>query len=445
MLHSRIRTVTLPFLLAAAAAAPQAQAGTVSRVDDRFDDSDPSRIAQTLTYTARRGERNRVTVRLSAGGLRIRDRAGLRPGRGCRRTDAQRAFCSFGHRPVESQKLVVALGDRPDRLTVRGRTPALTGARLRGGPGDDRLRSALGLPAGFRGPAISLAGDGGDDRLSGGPAAEAFVAGSRPDGSDTFLGGRGRDLVSYARRRRGVWADLRGDRDDGARREGDRVGRDIEELRGGSGADRLVANRAVNVLAGGAGNDRLDGGRGRDLVLGGSGQDRLFARDTSPDVLGCGGNRADRAQLDALDLPSVLQGDPSEGIPDEGCARIDRRGARPLAVLDFNPTLDESNFVAPRFSVFAQRVNDVPVACPVDAPGRCRGRVRLFALGEEASAPFDMAPGVTAVLEPRVSARVGAAAMGERASVPARVTVESATGSSTVGSVSYAVSLGPPR
>jgi hypothetical protein len=49
----------------------------------------------------------------------------------------------------------------------------------------------------------------------------------------------------------------------------------IENAVGGSGADRLIGNEAVNVLRGGAGHDYLDGRAGDDFLFGGDGNDVL--------------------------------------------------------------------------------------------------------------------------------------------------------------------------
>jgi hypothetical protein len=49
----------------------------------------------------------------------------------------------------------------------------------------------------------------------------------------------------------------------------------IENVRGGTGHDRIIGNVAANDLKGGLGNDTLEGGAGNDVLNGGGGQDIL--------------------------------------------------------------------------------------------------------------------------------------------------------------------------
>ena len=49
--------------------------------------------------------------------------------------------------------------------------------------------------------------------------------------------------------------------------------RNLENLTGGAGNDRLVGDGAANVLAGGDGDDTLLGGAGTDVLVGGNGAD----------------------------------------------------------------------------------------------------------------------------------------------------------------------------
>jgi Ca2+-binding RTX toxin-like protein len=61
----------------------------------------------------------------------------------------------------------------------------------------------------------------------------------------------------------------------GATCEGDNVGKDVEIVVGGSGADTITGSNAANTLNGGGGNDTLAGGGGNDILLGGTGNDSL--------------------------------------------------------------------------------------------------------------------------------------------------------------------------
>ncbi len=53
-------------------------------------------------------------------------------------------------------------------------------------------------------------------------------------------------------------------------------GRTIENVIGGSGADRITGNRLNNMLTGGAGHDTLNGSTGDDILSGGQGNDTYF-------------------------------------------------------------------------------------------------------------------------------------------------------------------------
>jgi Ca2+-binding RTX toxin-like protein len=51
--------------------------------------------------------------------------------------------------------------------------------------------------------------------------------------------------------------------------------RNIENVFGGAGADKLVGNANTNILKGNGGADNIDGGDGADILLGGAGNDVL--------------------------------------------------------------------------------------------------------------------------------------------------------------------------
>ncbi len=59
---------------------------------------------------------------------------------------------------------------------------------------------------------------------------------------------------------------------------------DIENLIGGSGADKLTGDENGNRIDGGAGNDTLDGGEGNDLLIGGVGGDTIAGGDHTDTV-----------------------------------------------------------------------------------------------------------------------------------------------------------------
>lgn len=114
----------------------------------------------------------------------------------------------------------------------------------------------------------NLIGTYGDDTLVGSDADNTIDGdGGGGPGVDTIRGGGGTDLVSYAARTAGVYADLGGQAGSGE----DSIAADVEGLAGGSGDDTLLGTSGPNVLDGGPGDDRLDGRLGADTLIGGAG------------------------------------------------------------------------------------------------------------------------------------------------------------------------------
>ncbi|MBD3788295.1 MAG: M10 family metallopeptidase C-terminal domain-containing protein [Sphingomonadales bacterium] len=60
----------------------------------------------------------------------------------------------------------------------------------------------------------------------------------------------------------------------------------IENVKAGSGNDRILGNTAANLIEAGAGTDNVDGGRGRDTILGGAGSDTLLGGNDNDSILG---------------------------------------------------------------------------------------------------------------------------------------------------------------
>jgi hypothetical protein len=171
----------------------------------------------------------------------------------------------------------VDLGEGDDALE-----PTATSAlRVDGGPGNDRLLGGTWFDElNGGGGTDELRGNGNDDVLSDGDGE----AGGTPDG-DLLDGGPGdKDWVSYETRELPVIVDLADSARDGGRGEGDTlIG--IENVRGGSGDDRLTGDAGpnwfddeggTNVLRGRGGDDvfraaragRTDCGSGDDEVRG---------------------------------------------------------------------------------------------------------------------------------------------------------------------------------
>lgn len=122
-------------------------------------------------------------------------------------------------------------------------------------------------------------GGEGNDTLVGGAADESIVGGPGNDylepgfGRDVVQGGTGVDRVSYTARVAPVTVTLDGTDNDGGTGEGDLAATDVEQIRGGKGADVLVGDGRTNTLWGGEGADTLDGGGGPDILAGEQGTD----------------------------------------------------------------------------------------------------------------------------------------------------------------------------
>lgn len=161
---------------------------------------------------------------------------------------------------------------------------------------------------------------------------DVFIAG---DGKVRVLGGFGVDLISFAKLKAGIFADLS---DPGLVVEGpgagttfssfeqvigtgfddtfDGTGSDTKlEVFAGAGKDTILGSKAgdtleggngADTILGGAGNDGLIGGAGNDLLKGGAGDDLLNGGDGDDTIEGgtgadyyFGGNGADRFVYDA--------------------------------------------------------------------------------------------------------------------------------------------------
>ena len=389
------------------AAPGSAFAGTASVVDAREGRGDDA--VQYVRYTGAPGEANRVTARLTvsggAGTATLTDTAGAVPGRGCSRPDpANRTVvtCRLGNGSatgVAANAFDFGLGDRDDLAEIVG-SPTTSG-NFDGGSGNDTLRAGDGVGGGGEDPGLpagaTMIGGPGNDVLEGGPGDDLLdESGRGATGSDTLRAGSGTDTVTYAGRRRGIRADLAGDRDDGQHGERDLIG-GVENLEGGRMADRLTGDRGNNRLVGGGGSDVIRGGRGADnlhaatddffpgfertrdriaggpgldyivgtgganridagpdpdTVLAGGGGDRIRARDRATDDVQCGRGR-DIVAIDALDTVG------------RGCERIRRRGRARAVLVSQLPRL---GLLGSRDRPYA----DPRISCPADLPTSCR-------------------------------------------------------------------------
>ena len=174
--------------------------------------------------------------------------------------------------------------DFDDDLTGDG-----DGNRLEGGGGADRL-------AGDDGADTLLGGGGDDPQLQGGA------------GTDTVSGGDGADTADYADHPSGVVVTLDGAGNDGTGAENDVLQADVENARGGPGADTLTGNDQPNALTGGDGGDTLDGLAGVDAYQAGAGDDTVRARDgVAEPTVDCG-DGTDGGDADADDTLTSCEG-----------------------------------------------------------------------------------------------------------------------------------------
>ena len=272
-----------------------------------------------------------------------------------------------------------------------------TGAdTLRGGGGDDTLNGGLGpdrleggggvdgvtyagrntpLRVALDGSAASGASGEGDavatdvENARGGEGDDTLSGATGPNG---LFGGGGVDTVTYAERTAPLRIALAGGAVSGAAGERDTLGGDVENARGGAGADVITGTGEANVLGGGSGDDDISGSAGDDELYGGDGDDELSDEDgTGTDTLACGRGldvaAADEGDDVAFDC-ETLRG---------GIALLDLTPPD-LAVLTRQPKLTRANRVRLR------------LACPNERRG-CGGRVRIETVRKMRLSP-DAAP-----------------------------------------------------
>ena len=143
----------------------------------------------------------------------------------------------------------------------------------------------------------TLVGSGGPNTLRGGHGADVLIGGGGNDwlaggghddtlrgdgGADRMFGDSGTDWASYTGSTAAETVSLDGHSNDGSANDGstghrDNVDPSVENVRGGSGGDRLGGGKGyeANVLEGADGPDALSGGKGEDQLLGGAGDDVL--------------------------------------------------------------------------------------------------------------------------------------------------------------------------
>ncbi|MEU4424263.1 calcium-binding protein [Actinoplanes sp. NPDC024001] len=327
--------------------------------------------ATTVQFKAAKGKQNRVVVTRSGKTVTIDDSVAVKAGKGCKKVkgDRTKVRCTPSKAPT---RVRVYTYDRNDSVTNRsGLAISASGGtgsdqlfggpladRLTGGTGNDRISAGSGndrlsgddgtdylyggaghdqiigggsadvLHGGADNDVLSggygndkLSGDSGDDSLFGDHGSDRLAGDSGNDvlagdsgqstvSADVLLGGSGRDTADYRTYRKALTVDLDGaSRDDGQAGERDTVGADVEDIRGGPGADRLTGNASGNRIVGLAGDDVIRGGAGNDRLEGDSGRDLLYGEE-GEDMLDSGGHG---------DGPDTLDGGPNATVAGDNC------------------------------------------------------------------------------------------------------------------------------
>ena len=195
-------------------------------------------------------------------------------------------------------RVTVQLGGGSDSVNTSG-DPLTVPMTIEGGGGRDLLGGGAQDDLIGGGPGRDeLDGRAGADLLSAGADAVGLVGGGGPD---DLRGGTGFDLARYSGSSPLVLTiDDRPNDGAGGPLEGDNVHTDIEDLRGGEGADVITGSSVGNEIDGGGGADRIDGGAGIDGYEGGAGNDTILARDGLGERIACD-EGADAVTSDDID------------------------------------------------------------------------------------------------------------------------------------------------
>ena len=166
---------------------------------------------------------------------------------------------------------------------VGGAFPIAPATRLDGGPASDQITGGDGSD--------TLIGGPGNDTENGGNSQDFFKEDAVANGNDDFVGGGSPfDVLDYGERSIGVTVDLDNVADDGQPgAETDNAHSDIEEVRGGSGADTIIDNSGVfqvRTLVGGGNDDTITGGVAGDVLYGQTGDDTIHGGPQGDTIYG---------------------------------------------------------------------------------------------------------------------------------------------------------------
>ena len=280
--------------------------------------------------------------------------------RGCRTSTSARTLCSNSPPIVGTNDdddidgtdgddtIDAKAGD--DRVRSLGGDDVVLGGIgddvLEGGDGKDRLEGGDGddFVFGDRGDDTIIGGKG-NDRLRGNDGNDLFlVTDHTTDGADKYDGGAGIDTIDFSASSKAITLTL----SDGTASFGSDTITNMENIFGGSNADRLTGNTLANHLRGNGGNDRLEGRDGNDLLDGGEGVDALDGGDGNDHLLGGAGNNSlkggdDNDLLEGGDGNDTLDGGDEEDTLNGGAGNDVLKGGDGDDVLnagDDDDTLD---------------------------------------------------------------------------------------------------------
>jgi len=310
-----------------------------------------------------------------------------------------------------------------DGLAGNGQPPAANSPDTFGGDdillgmaGDDTLTGGQGSDW-FFGSAETGAPLTESNILDGGTGSDVFVLGANPGPDDVRGGSEGEgnnpsrsgqsglvpfsfgengDIATYENRTftaagtAGVTVTLDGTANDGVTGEGDKIGVDVENVRGSVRDDTITGDDHRNALSGMLGSDKLIG-RGGDDVL------KLVdgVADKCPDA----GTGTNTVQADLADQPVI-----------DACTPPPTTSKTKSSSLLFIPN-DEKTIpatVGARLGVRALTVR-VPLSCPRSPQAACAGTVALSVLKSRkplAKASYRVAVGRTKTISVRVGRTV---------------------------------------
>lgn len=179
---------------------------------------------------------------------------------------------------------------------------------LFGGGGDDTLGAA-----------------GGNDVVDGGTGNDSLIGGNGA-GDDVYIGGEGRDQISYPSATAGIVINLATGIVDGvAGGVGTDTLSEIEDVLASNFDDQVIGDDVANLLMGAAGNDTLIGNGGDDTLDGGTGTDQVSFAGASGAVtvdLGAGTATGPDGNDQLIGIENVRGSDFADVLTGDGAANL---------------------------------------------------------------------------------------------------------------------------